>query len=150
MSRVVVGIDGSPASNRALRHAVEQARQREESLLVVTAWGPPIVPTPYPIDIDFRVYEAAAEETLDKAISQLPTDAVAEVDLQREVVKADARDALVSRLHADDLLVVGTRGLGGIAGLLLGSVASYCIRHAPCPVLVVPEPDDETDRDTTT
>jgi len=56
------------------------------------------------------------------------------------LVQSDGRDALMSQLEADDLLVIGTRGLGGVLGLVLGSVASYCIRNAPCPVIVVPSP----------
>jgi nucleotide-binding universal stress UspA family protein len=141
MSRVVVGIDGSPASERALRLALEQARQRGETVLAIAAWGPPMVPMPYPIAVDPYDYEHAAQQTLDRAIEGLGADADNGVLIEREAVKLDARDALVSRVRPDDLLVVGTRGLGGVAGLVLGSVASYCIRHAPCPVLVVPDAD---------
>lgn len=98
-----------------------------------------MVSTPYPIAYDPYTFEEPAQKLVDEAAAEVRAQHP-ELSVETMLVQSDARDALISQLEADDLLVIGTRGLGGVLGLVLGSVASYCIRNAPCPVIVVPSP----------
>lgn len=137
MARVVVGVDGSSESFRALDLAVQLAVQRAQPLLVVSAWSLPMVATPYPISLDPHDFEEAGRHALDTAATR--ASAVdADLVVTTELVDDDPRPALLDRVGPDDLLVVGSRGLSGLASVLVGSVASYCVRHARCPVMVVP------------
>lgn len=121
---------------RALRLGLEQARLRREGLVALTAWHTPMAPTPHPTYIDPQEFERAAEAILDEALAAASSGTV--VVIERRIAKGDPRDVLLADLEKDDLLVIATRGLSGVSRLLLGSVASHCISHAPCPVLVVP------------
>jgi len=133
-ARVVVGVDGSAGSTKALRWAAAEAVRRQASLLVVCAWQPTplggymVPPT--------EGYEHAADEILDEALAvahgqepELKVEVKREFGATVPVLVDAARDA--------DLLVVGARGHGGFAGLLLGSTSQAVVRHAPCPVAVV-------------
>lgn len=138
MERIVVGIDGSPGAAAALRWAVAEARLRGAVLQVLHAWQLPVLavaPFAAPT-IDAREYQAAAEQLVADSVA----DAGAE-DLAPQQVAEGGGPAAVLLRHAvgASLVVVGTRGRGGFAGLLLGSVSQQVIGHAPCPVVVVPE-----------
>ncbi|MET8944967.1 universal stress protein [Streptomyces sp. NPDC004542] len=133
---IVVGVDGSAASEEALRWAARQAGLTGAGLRVVTAWRLPVT-YGYAPDYSGVGYQDRARETLDATIGRvlgptprLPVDPRVEEGRPAEVLLTAAREA--------DLLVVGTRGHGAFAGTLLGSTAQHCVRHAPCPVLVVP------------
>ena len=78
--------------------------------------------------------EADAGRVLDDALEHLGDDG--EVDAV--LVRGSVVEALLKSTHPEDLLVVGSRGLGGFKGLLLGSVSTHCVQHARCPVAVVP------------
>ena len=80
---------------------------------------------------------SAAESVLADAAARVRAEA--DVDVLTELVEGDAAQALLDRSARADLLVVGARGLGGFAGLLLGSVSQRCVQHAACPVVVVPQ-----------
>jgi nucleotide-binding universal stress UspA family protein len=132
---VVVGVDGSQSSNRALQWAVRQARRRDGARLdVVHAWTAPAID----VDDTWRraYFETCAREVLDAEAGSL-TDQTAPA-VRPVLVNAPAAEALIEAASAADLLVVGARGRGGFAGLLLGSVSDRCIVHASCPVAVVP------------
>ncbi len=133
--RVVVGIDGSPPSQLALDWAVDYVRQTEGTLDLVTCWVPaPVVGLP-PLVATYDPEPAAGAllaETVDTM--DLPPDRI-----RRHIVQGHAAVALVAQSATADLLVVGARGLGGFAGLLLGSVSTHCVHHAKCPVVVVPD-----------
>ncbi len=135
--RIVVGFDGSDHSRRALEWAVAEASLRGAALCVLYAWL--IVPIAVP-DLDYSADEdelqRRAEEFLADAVSaSVPSDGRVEVELR--VVNGRPAEALLEAAADAALLVVGSRGLGGFAGLLLGSVSSQCAHHAPCPVVVV-------------
>jgi nucleotide-binding universal stress UspA family protein len=132
---VVVGVDGSQASNRALRWAVEQARRRDGAHLdVVHAWTAPAIEAD---DTWRHAYsETCAREVLDAAAGSV-TDQK-DPAVRPVLVDAPAAEALIEAASDADILVVGKRGRGGFAGLLLGSVSDRCIVHASCPVAVVP------------
>jgi nucleotide-binding universal stress UspA family protein len=78
----------------------------------------------------------AAEDLLERAIAQLPPE-VDGVEIDRQVIEGSAADVLIRAATENDLLVVGSRGHGGFASLLLGSVSQQCAHHAPCPVVIV-------------
>ena len=135
-ARIVVGLDGSDASARALECASRQALLTGASLEVVIAWEYPASfgwSPPFPDDYDpagdaRRVAEQEIVSVLGEERSKDLTVSVAEGNAALERIRA-SKDA--------DMLVVGSRGHGGFTGLLLGSVSSHCAAHAPCPVLVV-------------
>lgn len=134
---IVVGVDGSEPSLAALRFAYDEALVRETGVLAVLAWQVPLpVGVPgamVPVVSDDVGQEA--EKALDEALAAVPPPAG--VQVERRLVERPAARALIDACSSSDLLVVGSRGHGGFAGLLLGSVSAQCIHHAPCPVIVV-------------
>jgi nucleotide-binding universal stress UspA family protein len=140
MARIVVGIDGSDHSKKALRWALDEARLRSVSLYVVYAWTLPVYATGYgfaPGDLfDPKVISDGATEQLEKAVAEVVGDA-SDVKVERKAVEGMAAQVLVEEAAGADLLVVGSRGHGGFAGLLLGSVSQQCAQHASCPVVII-------------
>lgn len=137
--RVVVGVDGSPSSAVALRFAADEARARNATLEVVHAWRPPItgglaIPAASPSD---KVAEHAAHRVVSESVKQL-VDQETPATMESSILKGDAASELVARSEQADLVVVGSRGRGGFAGLLLGSVARRVSRLSHSPVVVVP------------
>lgn len=133
--RIVVGIDGSDDSKEALRWALEQARRIDAEVDAVTAWEVPltimVVPTATEED-----YVEHARQVLQGVLDEVvgPTSAV--------TVHAHALEGRPARVLTHvaanaDMLVVGSHGRGELPGMHLGSVASYCVHHAPCPVVVL-------------
>lgn len=149
MAGIVVGTDGSPSAQRAVRWALGEARLRGAPLTLVHAWLAPLMaalPEPWAIGSptfgpsDEQVYEglrSAARSVLDAAVAEARRLEPG-LDVRGELVEARPAEALLEAAGDADLLVVGSRGHGGFAGLLLGSVSSQCAHHAPCPVVVVP------------
>jgi len=134
-ARIVVGIDGSEYSKDALRWAARQAGFTDAALDVVIGWQYPVFYgwAPGAQDFDFA---GAAGQALAEAIDDvLGADRPAR--LRTHVVEGHAGPALVDASAGADLLVVGSRGHGGLADALLGSVSTYCVQHAPCPVTVI-------------
>lgn len=135
MGPVVVGIDGSEAAAEALRVAVEEARLRDTSVAAVHVWHAPVGEylSGFPPDPDeLERLAAAARALLARAVAGADVEAVL---LERDGVGAALVDEAARREAS--LLVVGSRGLGPVRGLLAGSVGLYCTTHAHCPVLVV-------------
>jgi nucleotide-binding universal stress UspA family protein len=145
---VVVGVDGSAGSSEAVRWAVAEARLRKVPLRAVHSWIylRPLVPllVGYPFTRDsiepaataaIAVAEQAAETIVDQAIAELGE--VDDVEVERVIVQGSAPQVLIDAVSEQDLLVVGSRGHGGFAGLLLGSVSQHCALHASCPVVIV-------------
>jgi nucleotide-binding universal stress UspA family protein len=81
----------------------------------------------------------AAEERLEEVTAGLEAEAEG-IEIERQVIEGGAPEVLVAAAVAADLLVVGSRGHGGFAGLLLGSVSQQCAHHAHCPVVIVHAP----------
>jgi nucleotide-binding universal stress UspA family protein len=139
MHRIVVGVDGSEESKAALRWALDEGRLRSAGVRAIYAWAFPhmdswttgYVATTQP-NIDAVQHDA--EEFLDSLIAEAKTEGV---DVGRAAVEGSATQVLVEAAAEADLLVVGSRGHGGFAGLLLGSVSQQCAQHAPCPVVIV-------------
>lgn len=142
-NRIVVGIDGSGTSIRALRWAVQEARQRQASLDAVHVWhGEYAI---YALTPFASPASALSPEALERAARRLLDEVVDGVDqtglvrpIERIVVQGGAARELLDAAKGADLLVVGTHGRGGFAGMLLGSVSQHVTHHAPCPVVLVP------------
>lgn len=143
---VVVGIDGSALSVQALMFAAEEASLRDTDLVVVHAWKPPTVVGPstmMPLAYDLPPTMRQEERVLADALAGMD-ERHPGLTVHRQLVCGPAAKALISWSRQARLVVVGSRGRGTFAGLLLGSVSQHLIRHAPCPVLVMsdrhPEP----------
>jgi nucleotide-binding universal stress UspA family protein len=142
MSVIVVGVDHSAGSREALRFALEEARLRQAKLRVVHAWqfgyiGAPGIEGSLPA-IGSEVGEArsVAETALDATLQDVAAD-TSDVEIERRVDQGAPAAVLVAESRGADLLVVGSRGHGGFAQLVLGSVSQQCAHHAECPVVIV-------------
>lgn len=144
-SRIVVGVDGSESSIDALRTAEGIAEAFGAQLDVVCVWTYPIsrytmVPPDWYPDRDAArtVHDAA-----DAVFGEVKPDRV-----HLSIVEGAPARVLIEESDTADLVVTGSRGHGGFAGLLLGSVSSALAAHAHCPVLIVhPHAEARTDRD---
>jgi nucleotide-binding universal stress UspA family protein len=136
---VVVGVDGSAVSTRALEFAAEEASLRGADLLALHLWTG---------DADTELNDTLPRGTAawpaDEEAARVLAEALAgiaprhpDLTIHREVVRGSARSLLVERSRGAQLVVVGSRGHGGVAGVLLGSVSRHLIHHAACPVVVV-------------
>lgn len=133
--RIVVGVDGSPPSKAALRWAARIAPVTHSRIEAVITWSYPIS-YGAPIGFDNWHPDTDAAKVLQEALDEV-FGGDPPAHLGAVVRQGHARDVLVAASEGADMLVVGSRGHGGIAGLLLGSVSSACAEHARCPVLVV-------------
>jgi nucleotide-binding universal stress UspA family protein len=147
---IVVGVDGSPGSEAALRFALEEARLRQATLRVVCAWesagpsvlGPGLTPGSGEAESAREVeatreHRSRAQGTVERMVGELQREAQG-VRLERRSCEGEPISVLVDESERSDLLVVGSRGRGGFASTLLGSVSRECAHHAGCPVVIVP------------
>ena len=142
MNLVVVGVDQSEGAKAALAFAHEEARLRNATLRAVHAWQfgyigytgfEGAVPA---LGGDIAELRAAAVAALDATVRAVLPDPGG-VEIEQRVVEGTAGAVLVDESSRADLLVVGSRGHGGFAQLLLGSVGQQCAHHAACPVVIV-------------
>lgn len=137
MAKVVVGVDGSEASRAAVRWAAEEAALRGVELLAVEAWE--FSPLIFAADVPVALDELRASVT--GHLAAVVADEVADgVTVRQVVIEQAPVAALLGQCDPDDVLVVGSRGRGGFAGLLLGSVSQQLAQHATCPVVIVRPP----------
>ena len=134
-NRLLVGVDGSDESVVALRRAAEMAAATGGSVRAVTCWSYPVLVAAEDA-IPFDLLEQGAEEAQDEALTAA-FGANRPERLETAIIQGGASRVLVEESRNADLLVVGSRGHGGFAGLLLGSVSMACAEHAHCDVLVV-------------
>ncbi|GAA2690117.1 MULTISPECIES: universal stress protein [Actinosynnema] len=136
-NRIVVGVDGSPASADALRWAVEEAGQRGCSVDAVIVWqmDPGMVLGP----VSGAEALAIDPETTREGYMRLLEAMVAQFDVNKVFMEGEPGRVLVEASRDADLLVVGSRGRGLLREALTGSVSSYCVHHAECPVVVLRE-----------
>jgi len=139
--RIVVGVDGSPSSDEALRWAMRQAALTGASVDAVTAWEYPaslggfgMAPVGMSDDFDFSKY---ADQTVAEAVSRVSEPAVSGVTVRQRTAEGNAASVLLEAADGADLLVVGSRGHGGFASALLGSVSQHCVHHSACPVVII-------------
>ena len=140
--RVVVAVDGSPASRAALRRAAEEATAHDAALQVVLAWG--LLEQPWGEEFDPRFDADRARRYLDDVVStELGAGRPAATELH--VVNSLPARAVLDAAEGAWVVVLGNRGLGGFRGLLLGSVSQQVVHHATCPVLIVRAPPGDTE-----
>jgi len=138
MGRIVIGTDGSPGAHAAVAEGLELARRLgAEVTFVYVRSGIPILGQPY--------YQRKLSEQLAEARAALkPAMSEAErlgVSAEYDIAEGDPADEILRAAQYRDaeVIVVGSRGLGAIAGALLGSVSNALVQHSPVPVLVVKE-----------
>lgn len=134
---IIIGLDGSERSLKALLYAQSLAKTYAASLVMVHAY-------PHTSDLhDCDGYDSLLAERKGKGERVLDTGAKLITDagfsVERDLLEGPAADALISaaRIRKADLIIMGTRGMGAVKGLIFGSVATKVSHHAPCPVLVV-------------
>lgn len=165
MARIVVGVDGSAHSRRALLRAIEEAELRDGTVDAVYVYEPAHRPfwdelvglprgaeaimgtiSPDEPAYDPPSREQQAQANAQRRVENFVTEATADVagpKPQPHAIPAEhAAAALVEQSRKADLLVIGTRGLGGFAGMLLGSVAHQCVQRSHCPTLILPPGED--------
>jgi nucleotide-binding universal stress UspA family protein len=134
--QIVVGVDGSDSSKNALRWAAKLAPSLGATIHAVVAWEYPIVfglegglPIPWKPD---ETAKEILSNTLDSVFGKGRP-----AGLRGSISQGHATFVLLDASEKAEMLIVGSRGLGGFSGLLVGSVSSACAEHAKCPVLVV-------------
>ncbi len=137
--RIVVGVDGSAPSVKALEWAVDQAARTGAKVEAVQAWE---VPTMYGSGMMVlpggEEFDKSAKQSLENAVGQV-LGGRRDVDVEYHTIGGHPAKSLIDMAEGADLLVVGSRGHGGFVGSLIGSVSHYCVNHAACPVVVVRE-----------
>lgn len=138
--KVVIGVDGSADSNAAIRYILDSRWPDSAQFLVISA-------APFPVLTGDLLATTAVEEILvdwDKKHRAVADEAADELHkggltARARMIRGDPRFVLEDEARKEnaDLIVVGTHGLTGVKRLLLGSVASHVVSHAPCSVLVV-------------
>jgi len=139
----VVGVDGSDDSRTALAWAVAQATGRDVQILALCTWLAPILPSDAigqpALLMDWDRFEAELRRHLDEIIASVRFAGVAEgPEITARVEQGRAAHLLIENSREAELLVVGTKGRGGLSGVMLGSISQQCATHAAVPVAVVP------------
>jgi nucleotide-binding universal stress UspA family protein len=138
--RIVVGVDGSGPSRQALRWAMRQAERTGSSVQAVIAWHFPAAAVGYGwapvLPAEAMDWQEMAAKQLSGAIAD-EVDPASRVQVDMRVVEGNAAQVLLELAEGAELLVVGSRGHGGFAEALLGSVGQHCVHHARCPVVVI-------------
>jgi nucleotide-binding universal stress UspA family protein len=146
---IVVGHDGSADADLALEVALEVAAGLSAPVTLVRAWS--IDTAPRPANWEFG-YVSSYSDYADAVTERLRADAKAllagqpTLTVEFRVALGSPAKTLIEVSRGSRMLVVGSRGRGGLAGMLLGSVSEQCVRHAECPVLVVPPRIRQTER----
>lgn len=138
MDRILVGVDGSDTSEDALHWAVKEARSHGARVVAVLVVEPSYL---YGVELPSVAPDREPVEEAEAELERIVAGALRgeeSVDVERRVeVSGDPREILRELSSEVDLLVVGSRGHGGIQGLVLGSVGQYLVTHAHCPVTIV-------------
>lgn len=167
MTRIIVGVDGSPHSRRALRRAIEEAGLRNGAVEAIYVYPPPhrkwwddliglpsgadaavgvgsispSGPAHHPPSIDDEAF-AEAQTKVETFVTEAAVGITGPPPRVLSMAAEHPAEALIEQSRTADLLVIGTRGYGGFKGMLLGSVARECIQQSRCPVLILPPEED--------
>jgi nucleotide-binding universal stress UspA family protein len=139
MSTIVVGLDGSTGARDALAFALHEAQLRSARVRVVAAWQVPgaVYAGTYGLG-DPQLPSRLEQDARDNATRALADADVDGVEVCTVVREGSPAHVLLEEAVDAELLVLGSRGLGGFRGLLLGSVSQQCTHHTPCPLVIVP------------
>lgn len=149
MAFIIVGVDGSEGSQKALRAAVQQALHADATVRAISVVSLPAVSGYEFGPIDLQAMTDAASDTLAAAIDQVNADQPNEskVSISGEVKVGHAGTELMRAAQADSgaaMIVAGSRGFGGVKSMLLGSTTTFLAHHLTCPLLIIPS--DEAER----
>jgi nucleotide-binding universal stress UspA family protein len=136
---IVVGVDGSPSSRRALDWAVREAAATTMKIVAVMAWRAPTGYGTGALVASGVEWDQEARALLHSIVEPISASRP-EVPIEQRILEGHPAEVLLNQAQDADLLVVGSRGHGGFAGALLGSVSNHCVQHATCPVVVVRDP----------
>jgi nucleotide-binding universal stress UspA family protein len=136
---IVVGVDGSPSSRKALTWAAAEAAGHGADLVVLNVWEHTLMPPAGSISVSERYVPDSSQRTADELLQVIKEVLGDEppVLVQPHVKQGSPAKVLIDESEGADLLVVGKRGYGGFAGLVLGSVSQHVAAYAKCPVTVV-------------
>jgi nucleotide-binding universal stress UspA family protein len=136
---IVVGVDGSPSSRKALTWAAAEAAEHGADLIVVNVWEHTLLPPAGSVSVSERYVPDPSQSTAGELLQIIKEELGAEppVLVQPQVKQGRPAKVLIEESAGADLLVVGKRGHGGFAGLVLGSVSQHVAAYAKCPVTVV-------------
>ena len=136
---IVVGVDGSPGSRKALTWAAAEAADHRAELVVVNVWEHTLLPPAGSVSVSERYVPDPSQATAEELGGVIKEELGEEprVLVQPRVKQGSPAKVLIEESGGADLLVVGTRGHGGFAGLVLGSVSQHVAAYAQCPVAVV-------------
>lgn len=135
--RIVVGVDGSETSVRALAWALDEARRRHAVVEVVHTWHLPYLGGyPYAVPIDTAIFQDEAVALVEHLIADADTSGLPG-PIIRTIAADGAVQAVLDAAKDADLVVIGSRGLGGFRGMAFGSVSHAVTHHSPCPVVVI-------------
>ena len=136
MTRILVGVDGSPAAVAALDWAVDHAED-DDTVVLCHVWSLPVVAGFESPMLEPGPFKDAAEKLVAEMAAPY-IDLEGGPTIETGVSYGHAGSVLIDLSSDADMVVVGSRGHGGFKGLLLGSVSTYVVHHARCPVTVVP------------
>jgi nucleotide-binding universal stress UspA family protein len=136
---IVVGVDGSRGSRSALKWAAAEAADHRADLVVLKVWERTLLPPLGGGSVPSGAVRDPSDEAADDLVEVIKEELGENppVLAQPRVKEGNAAEILIAESTAADLLVVGTRGHGGFAGLVLGSVSQHVAAYAQCPVTVV-------------
>jgi nucleotide-binding universal stress UspA family protein len=137
---IVVGVDGSDGAAAALRWAAAEARLRRARLRVVHAWNVPTIAYAGSGFVPPSSFEDDLGQAAHTSLGQWLVAATADLeglDVEHQATEGPSSTVLVEAAAGADLLVVGSRGLGGFSELLLGSVSHQVAQRAHCPVVII-------------
>jgi nucleotide-binding universal stress UspA family protein len=136
---VVVGVDGSPSSHKALTWAADEAADHGADLVVLNVWEHTLLPPAGSVSVSERYVPDPSQRTADDLLEEIKGVLGENPPLlvQPVVKQGNAAEVLIEQSAGAELLVVGTRGHGGFRGLVLGSVSQHVAAYAKCPVTVV-------------
>ncbi len=137
--RIVVGVDGSPAAAAALSWAIDEAHLRHVGLYVLHAFPAMMSIVGTRAHEYYPQVEMEAKASLEEALASAPP--MDGLDVERTLIPGNPSEQLVMASRGATMLVVGSRGRGSFAGMLLGSVSMHCVTQAHCPVVVIREAD---------
>ena len=136
-ARIVIGVDGSDSSIAALRRGAQIGTALKLPVEAITTWEYPVSYPGFSPSAEWSPEDDAEKisaEALEQAFGAWPP-----AEVTSRVIQGSAARVLIDESEGAFLLIVGSRGLGGFGGLLLGSVSAACVQHAHCPVLIMRE-----------
>ncbi|MHB8189615.1 MAG: universal stress protein [Ferrimicrobium sp.] len=142
-SLIVVGFDDSPLARKALAWAAQEAHLRSASLLIVSVWEEPLVDWGEGFPPPNDAWREGGERARKIAVEGASAALLLQPDLKivSKALSGSPAARLIELSKGAELVVIGSRGLGGFIGLMLGSVSRQCVAHARCPVVVVHDGD---------